>query len=89
MTLNLYPVLTIAGATGSTYRIEATSDLANTNVWTTLTNLTLPSSPYDFTATALTLRPVPEGHWRIARRFNAGTPVPDCTSPAETVETVG
>ena len=46
--LNLYPVLTIADAVGSAYRIEVTSDLVNTNVWTTLTNLTLPSSPYDF-----------------------------------------
>ena len=48
LNMNLYPVLTIAGAVGGAYRIEATSDLVNTNVWTTLTNLTLPSSPYDF-----------------------------------------
>ena len=67
MTLNLYPVLTIAGATGSTYRIEATSDLANTNVWTTLTNLTLPSSPYDFMDKS---KPQP------LRRFYRAVPLP-------------
>jgi hypothetical protein len=50
--LNLFPVLTIADAVGSGYRIEATSDLVNTNSWLTLTNLTLPSSPYLFIDTA-------------------------------------
>jgi len=50
--LNLFPVLTIADTVGSTYRIEATSDLVNTNSWTTLTNLALPSSPYLFIDTS-------------------------------------
>jgi hypothetical protein len=50
--LNLFPVLTIADAVGSTYRIEATSDLVNTNSWTMLTNLALPHSPYLFIDTS-------------------------------------
>ena len=66
-TLNLYPVLTIAGVVGGAYRIEATSDLVNTNVWTTLTNLTLPSSPYDFMDKS-TPQPL--------RRFYRAFPVP-------------
>lgn len=50
--LNLFPVLTIADVVGSNYRIEATSDLVNTNSWTTLTNLVLPSNPYLFIDTS-------------------------------------
>ncbi len=50
--LNLFPVLTIADVVGSSYRIEATSDLVNSNSWTTLTNLALPSSPYLFIDTS-------------------------------------
>ena len=66
-TLNLYPVLTIVGEVGKNYRIEATSDLVDTNVWTTLTNLTLPSSPYDFMDKS-TPQPL--------RRFYRAFPVP-------------
>jgi len=66
-TLNLYPVLTIVGEVGKNYRIEATSDLVDTNVWTTLTNFTLPSSPYDFMDKSM---PQP------LRRFYRAFPVP-------------
>ena len=52
---------------GSAYRIEVTSDLVNTNVWTTLTNLTLPSSPFDFIYKS-TPQPL--------RRFYRAGPVP-------------
>ena len=38
-------------------------------------------------AASFTPRPVPEGHSRIARRFNAGIRVPHCPSPAGTAET--
>jgi len=60
-------LLTIADATGGNYRIEATSDLVNTNVWTTLTNLTLPSSPFEF-VDKTTPQPL--------RRFYRAIPVP-------------
>lgn len=41
VTLGFYPGLTIEGATGDSYIIQSSSNLANTNNWTTLTNLTL------------------------------------------------
>lgn len=41
VTLGFYPGLTINGATGDSYMIQSSSNLANTNNWTTLTNLTL------------------------------------------------
>lgn len=66
-TLNLFPVLTLTGTAGDTYRIEATSDLVNTNVWTTLTNLTLPSSPFDF---------IDKSTPQPLRRFYRAIPVP-------------
>ena len=65
--LNLFPVLTIADVVGSAYRIEVTSDLVNTNVWTTLTNFTLPSSPYDF---------IDKSTPQPLRRFYRAVPVP-------------
>ena len=65
--LNLFPVFTIVGAVGSACRIEVTSDLVNTNVWTTLTNLTLPSSPYDF---------IDKSTPQPLRRFYRAVPLP-------------
>ncbi len=41
---NAQPNLTLSGTTGATYRVEFTSTLPATN-WTTLTNITLSSSP--------------------------------------------
>ena len=65
--LSLYPILTIADAVGSAYRIEVTSDLVNTNVWTTLTNFTLPSSPFDF---------IDKSTPQPLRRFYRAVPLP-------------
>jgi hypothetical protein len=45
MSLNLYAGLTINGKVGGTYKVEYATSLSNP-VWTTLTNLPLPSSPY-------------------------------------------
>jgi hypothetical protein len=41
LSLGLAPTLTIMGVVGYSYIIQSTADLANTNSWVTLTNLTL------------------------------------------------
>jgi formylglycine-generating enzyme required for sulfatase activity len=46
VSLQLYAGLTIAGTVGSNYVVQDTTNLSQTNNWQTLTNLTLPSSPY-------------------------------------------
>jgi hypothetical protein len=43
----MYAGLTIAGKIGGIYEIDGCNDLSVSN-WTTLTNITLPSSPYLF-----------------------------------------
>jgi hypothetical protein len=45
MSLNRYAGLTINGKVSGTYKVEYATNLSNP-VWTTLTNLVLPSSPY-------------------------------------------
>ena len=42
------PVLSITGSTGAVFAIQCASDLAQSNAWVTLTNLTVPSSPFLF-----------------------------------------
>jgi uncharacterized repeat protein (TIGR01451 family) len=46
--LNLYAGLLIDGLVSRTYRIDYSTDLSNTNNWTTLTNLVLQTTPYLF-----------------------------------------
>ena len=41
VSLGIYPGVTITGTIGYIYTIQRTPDLANTNSWVTLTNLTL------------------------------------------------
>jgi hypothetical protein len=41
VSLGMYPGLTVTGTVGYTYIIQATSDLSNTNSWTTVESLTL------------------------------------------------
>lgn len=65
--LNLFPVFTVTGAVGYQYRIEVTSDLTNTNVWSALTNITLPTSPFDF---------IDKTAPQPIRRFYRAIPVP-------------
>jgi hypothetical protein len=57
-TLNLYPVLTIAGPVGSNYQIDYANALGDTNIWLPLTNIALPMSPYSYidTQTPLAIR---------------------------------
>jgi len=43
--LQLYAVVTLGGPVGSTYSIQYVTDITDTN-WITLTNVTLPVSPY-------------------------------------------
>ena len=52
LNLGIFPVLTLNYSVGMPLRIEVTTDLSNSNSWTTLTNLTLPSSPYNFVDTS-------------------------------------
>ena len=40
-TIGLYPGLTITGEIGKTHNIQSTTNLAQTNAWLTVTNLTL------------------------------------------------
>src|SRR5208283_329936 len=46
VSLQLYAGLTITGTVGSNYVVLCSTNLSQTNNWQTLTNLTLPSSPY-------------------------------------------
>ena len=46
--LKMYAGLTITGQAGASYRVDYVPALGPTNNWITLTNLTLPSSPYLF-----------------------------------------
>lgn len=48
LTIQMYAGLTINGVTGATYQIQGSTNLNSPTNWTTLTNLTLPSSPYLF-----------------------------------------
>lgn len=52
LALAMFPGVTITGTEGLTYRIEATTNLAPASVWQTLTNFTLPYSPYLWIDTA-------------------------------------
>ncbi len=47
-----YPGLTITGTTDQSYPIQYVETMANSNNWLTLTNLTLPASPYLFIDTS-------------------------------------
>ena len=49
-----YPGLTVTGSVGSPHRIEYRSNLEPTNTWHTLTNTTLPMSPWLFIDTQAT-----------------------------------
>lgn len=49
---NNVPALQIAGVSGYNYRIQSTSDVTDTNAWTTITNLTLPAAVYSWTNSA-------------------------------------
>ena len=46
LSLQLYAGLTITGPVGSNYAVQYATNLSQTNNWQTLTNLTLPYSPY-------------------------------------------
>ncbi len=46
--LRMYPGLTVFGTVSNTYRIEYAADLNTPRLWTPLTNLVLPTSPYLF-----------------------------------------
>jgi hypothetical protein len=46
--IHQYAGITISGTVGAQYRIEFVPALGPTNAWQTLTNLTLPASPYLF-----------------------------------------
>lgn len=48
LNVNLYAGITITGQTNATYQIQYSNNLGNPTNWMTLTNLTLPSSPYLF-----------------------------------------
>ena len=48
LSASLRPVITLSGLIGSKVRIEYADQLGNTNLWLTLTNFTLPTSPYLF-----------------------------------------
>src|SRR5208282_437739 len=52
LTVQLYAGLQVLGTVGLVYSIQCTPDLTQTNNWQTLTNLTLPSSPYLYIDTA-------------------------------------
>ena len=67
MALNFFQGVAIVDAVGRAYRIKTTSDLVNTNVWTTLTNFTLPSSAFDF---------IDKSTPQPLRRFYRAGPVP-------------
>src|SRR5260221_13729665 len=42
----IYAGLTITGAVGTRFEVQYVNDLAQTNNWLHLTNITLPSNPY-------------------------------------------
>jgi formylglycine-generating enzyme required for sulfatase activity len=46
LSIQTYAGINIAGLVGTVYSIQFTTNLLSTNVWLTLTNLALPSSPY-------------------------------------------
>lgn len=48
LTLDMYSGLTIIGKAGANYRIDFLNDVKNVNSWQTITNVSLPSSPYLF-----------------------------------------
>src|ERR1043166_1170111 len=48
LTQAYYPGLTISGTAGNSYDIQYVNTLSNVNDWVTLTNLTLPTSPFLF-----------------------------------------
>lgn len=48
LAIQMYAGLTITGVSGATYQIQYSTNLNSPTNWTTLTNLTLPSSPYLF-----------------------------------------
>ena len=48
LSIQTYAGLTISGPIGASYRIDARSTVSPTNVWQTLTNFALPSSPFLF-----------------------------------------
>jgi len=50
--LSMNSGLEVIGAVGALYAIDYTTNLAKTNVWRSLTNLTLPTSPYLVPGTA-------------------------------------
>ncbi len=46
LSARLYPTVFLHGTTGNLYRIEYVTNLTNAAMWTPLTNLLLPSTPY-------------------------------------------
>ena len=56
--IQMYAGLTISGQIGATYQIQYSPKLNSPTNWATLTNLTLPSSPYLFFDAASASRPV-------------------------------
>jgi hypothetical protein len=50
--IGMCPIIYITGTAGYTYTIQSTADLSNTNSWTTITNLTIPYTPYIWADTA-------------------------------------
>ena len=47
-TLNMFAGFSILGTVGANYEIQISNDIGSSKNWTTVTNLTLPSSPFFF-----------------------------------------
>ena len=65
--LGTCPEIYITGTIGYTYTIQSSTDLANTNAWVTLTNLTLGAASIIWadTATDLTKSANPKKFYRV------------------------
>jgi hypothetical protein len=46
ISLGTCPIIYIAGTIGYSYTIQSTTNLADTNAWVTLTNITVPYTPF-------------------------------------------
>src|SRR5205823_3130752 len=89
-----YPGLTITGTVGGSYPIQYVTAITNTN-WTTLTTLTLPSSPYlfiDTTAADVTQRFYRETNVTLTARNYSGLTIsgkPGSTNLIQYIEAPG
>lgn len=65
--LGLFPGVYITGTAGYSYTIQSTTNLADTNAWETVTNITIPTASYLWvdTATDTTLSPNSKKFYRV------------------------